>query len=464
MIAWFEGTVNEAIEKYQKDKSLLIVYIHHEGSDDENTNNFNQSWETLTDDVLTGTPFTAVRMTKDTEGAKNFAEFFPTPIFPVCYILGLNGQPLEVVTAVEKLTVERLRDSLRKAINLFRDQLKEQGLPVLQLSKQVGIPTSEAAAVSGTSTTGEGAAEDPAQQGMSLEEKIQYAREVVEKKRKLDEEKKKEEEREKEKRRREEGKLLADLKEKNRDRELREAAEARRKEKEADTVTLRRLREQIRLDNEEKKAKKMAAAGVSKGEEVKPREVEEPASFNKPVAADECKIQCKFPNGSTMVKTFPSGSPLQVVIDAVKEDGRQAEPFFLLQVYPRRQLNETDKSLLDLNLTPSSALMVVSNDEYKGNVALTHSGGYLEYFQLLLGFVYTPVAALLRFVTNMLNFRTPAAPPGSSNTAQNTENTQKRPTPKERGVRREGNIGRLGNDDSSDENEAFYNGNSTQQL
>ncbi|KAI1725386.1 UBX domain-containing protein [Ditylenchus destructor] len=463
MIAWFEGTVNEAIEKYQKDKSLLIVYIHHEGTGDENTNNFNQLWETLTDDVFTGTPFTAVRMTKDTEGAKNFAEFFPTPIFPVCYILGLNGQPLEVVTAVEKLTVDRLRDSLRKAINLFRDQIKEQGLPIPQPSQQIGTPTSEAE-VSGTSTTNEGAAEDPAQQGMSMEEKIQYAREIVEKKRKLDEEKKKEEEREKEKRRREEGKLLADLKEKNRDRELREAAEARRKEKEEDAATLRKLREQIRLDNEERK--KRAAGGVSKEEEVKPREVEEPVTFNKPVAADECKIQCKFPNGSTMVKTFPSGSPLQVIIDAVKEDGRQPEPFFLLQVYPRRQLNETDKSLLELNLTPSSALLVVSNAEYKGNVALTHSGGYLEYFQLLLGFLYTPVAAVLRFVTNILNFRTPtpAAPPDSSYTAQSTENTQKRPAPKERGVRREGNIGRLGNDDSSDENEAFYNGNSTQQL
>jgi len=35
-------------------------------------------------------------MVKESENAKQFAQFFPTLTVPVCYILGMNAQPLEV--------------------------------------------------------------------------------------------------------------------------------------------------------------------------------------------------------------------------------------------------------------------------------------------------------------------------------------------------------------------------------
>jgi beta-glucosidase-like glycosyl hydrolase len=195
-------------------------------------------------------------------------------------------------------------------------------------------------------------------QEIPLEDRVVLARQKIAEKRKLDEEKKKQEEHEKELRRIKEGKLMQESKERSKENEIREAAEERRRQKQADQETLRRLREQIRLDKEARAQK--ASGGVPKEpEEEKPSTAAEPV-INKPVATDECRIQCKFPDGSTLIKQFKSESPLQFVIDAVKEDGRMPGEFFLVQTYPRKQLTEYDKSLLDHGLTPASALLVVS--------------------------------------------------------------------------------------------------------
>jgi len=125
------------------------------------------------------------------------------------------------------------------------------------------------------------------------------------------------------------------------------------------------------------KASKSAGEGSNSPKDSSSSMKPAPSPASKPVHSDECKIQCKFPNGSTLVKVFPSSSPLQRVVDAIKEvrfwksllvwildarllfkDGRVNGPFFIVQAYPRRQLNKFDKSLLDLELTPSSALLV----------------------------------------------------------------------------------------------------------
>jgi hypothetical protein len=46
---------------------------------------------------------------------KQFAQFFPTLTIPVCYILGLNAQPLEVITALEGLSSDQLFSAFSKA-------------------------------------------------------------------------------------------------------------------------------------------------------------------------------------------------------------------------------------------------------------------------------------------------------------------------------------------------------------
>uniref|UniRef100_A0A915DAY8 UBX domain-containing protein 4 n=1 Tax=Ditylenchus dipsaci TaxID=166011 RepID=A0A915DAY8_9BILA len=444
MVDWFSGSVTEAITAYQEKKGLLVVYIHHnEGENDSNTINFNQLWEKLGNGFFTGIPAITIRLTKDSEGAKQFSEFFPTPIFPVCYVLGLNGQPLEVITAVEPLTEHRLRTSLKKGIKLYADQLKEQGIEVPKAIESLNDPV--------LGTANETLANTPDVE-LTEEERLKKCPERLEQKRKEDAQKKEEEQRQKELNRIKEGKALLDVREKQKEREMLEAIESRPGQrgpsKEADWRRYYKKEEEI------------------------PAPAAAPAQPNKPVNSEECRIQCKFPNGSAMIKTFPSKSPLQAVVDAVKEDGRQKGPFLLVQAFPRRQLTELDKSLLDLSLTPSSALLVVPDDNQtqkrRRDVIINREDGY---FKLLFGFFYTPILGIIRFISSLFNFPVgtpqPVTSSGPSSSAPSSSQQKKSKEPKEgsQRTRREGNIARLRNDaDSSDENEATWNGNSTQQL
>lgn len=47
----------------------------------------------------------------------------PTPVIPVMYILGLNGQPLECLTATKDLSSERLQAIFEKSVKVSLPKL-----------------------------------------------------------------------------------------------------------------------------------------------------------------------------------------------------------------------------------------------------------------------------------------------------------------------------------------------------
>jgi hypothetical protein len=388
----------------------------------------------------------------ESAGAKQFAEFFPTPVIPVCYVIGLNGQPLEVITATQELSTERLTNRFKQAVQLFRDQLKQAGIAVPSEAKK------EESAKSAESDNGNGVPDEdddyPGKKdtsGMTFDEKIQYAKERLEWKKQVDAEKKKEEDRQKEIQRRNDGKAMLEAKEKQKEKELREAAAARRREKADDEAALKRLRDQIKADKEERAKKAKGGSGNTESAATSSATAASSAPINKPIPTDHCKIQCRFPNGGTLVKEFASSTPLQAIVDAIVEDGRaQAGQFFLVQSYPRKQLSEYSKSFLELGLTPSSTLLVVEGTAPSSSAVLPAAG----YLQLLLGFLYTPFTALIQFFTTFFGGIL-GRNPSSDRPAQRIPGNNER--------QRDGHIGRLRNEDSSD-NEGTWNGNSTQQL
>lgn len=85
---------------------------------DENSKKFDELWNSFDKQVVGNVPCIAIRLLKGSEGAEQFAQFFPTLTIPVSYILGLNAQPLEVVTILQELTTEKLTQSFKKAINV----------------------------------------------------------------------------------------------------------------------------------------------------------------------------------------------------------------------------------------------------------------------------------------------------------------------------------------------------------
>ncbi|VDN55154.1 unnamed protein product, partial [Dracunculus medinensis] len=74
----------------------------------------------------------------------------------------------------------------------------------------------------------------------------------------------------------------------------------------------------------------------------------------------ECRIQCKFSDGSTLIHHFPSSSLFSELIDFIEQvDGRVSSDFQLIQIYPRREFPDSSKSFLELGLTPSATIMVI---------------------------------------------------------------------------------------------------------
>jgi len=109
---WFDSSVDEALNDYQKKQGILVVYVYSENGNfstnfkimhltwtsisDQNSQKFEELWKSIDLTLFANIPYVAIRLLKDSEGAQQFAQFFPTLTIPVCYILGLNAQPLEV--------------------------------------------------------------------------------------------------------------------------------------------------------------------------------------------------------------------------------------------------------------------------------------------------------------------------------------------------------------------------------
>lgn len=487
---WFDSSVDEALNDYQKKQGILVVYVYSEN--DQNSQKFEELWKSIDLTLFANIPYVAIRLLKDSEGAQQFAQFFPTLTIPVCYILGLNAQPLEVITALQELTPDTFKSSFVKAISLYKEQMKEQGIPLpvgiekeaakkpddMDVDKEdnVAVNQEENPSEMGLTKSDE-AANAAATEGMSKEEKLEYYRKLLEAKKITDAQKEEEERKEKERQRRNDGKAMAEARERHRDKELREAAEERRRQKEEDAQALKRIRDQLKADKEERaKRNRGETTGGPSDQEAQQKEAssqQQQPQINKPISTDECRIQCKFPDGSSLQMVLPSKEPLQMVWDAVSKDSRKPSSFFLVQPYPRRKLTELDKSLLDYGLTPSSAILVIAADKQSSpNSSSLVANGYMN---MLLGIIYIPYSFAYQFLAS---FATILGLRRTDQTQSGEEGQQQqRKTPKSdkkendnktidsAGTSRDGNIRRFRNDDNDNsDNEATWNGNSTQQL
>uniref|UniRef100_A0A914L5Z9 UBX domain-containing protein 4 n=1 Tax=Meloidogyne incognita TaxID=6306 RepID=A0A914L5Z9_MELIC len=472
---WFNGTVDDALTEYQQKKGILIVYVYAEN--DDNSSKLGDLLNTLDISVFESIPYVAIRMVKESENAKQFAQFFPTLTVPVCYILGMNAQPLEVITGLSGVTSDKLLGEFKKAVSLFKEQIGE-------MKKNVDIPKDKEDRIEDKKEETVVVQKEEAAPGdtgasadtTTSQEKLEYYRKLLEEKKKSDAKKEEEEKHKKEMERRMDGKAMAELREKQRERELKEAAEERRRQKAEDAQALQRLRDQIKLDKEERAAAAASKNGTAGEENVKKAEKKvETVEMNKPVNSDECRIQCRFPDGQTLIKVFPSKELLQVVYDAVNEDARKPPSFFLMQTYPRKKLTDMNKSLLELGLTPSAVLLVVSskdgNENNRGGGSILPTYGY---FEMLIGFFFLPFSAMWRFLNSFWNNGGRTNQRGTINTLRenndknndgNNKNSSKKKNDKGESTVKDGNIQRFKEDtDDHSDSEAMWNGNSTQQL
>ncbi|CAF0789681.1 unnamed protein product [Adineta steineri] len=162
-----------------------------------------------------------------------------------------------------------------------------------------------------------------------------------------------------EKKRISDAKSLLEIKQKREEDEMKKIAEANRREKLETQLAKQRAIEQIEAD---KRARRERAAAEKSGgivEDVpapKPQHVATPQPTRQ---YDECNLQVRLPDGSTVRQIFKAADRFEKVMEWVREK-QQSRPFILVQNYPKKDFGENDnhKSLTELGLVPSGSLMV----------------------------------------------------------------------------------------------------------
>lgn len=457
---WFEGAVADAISESRAKRALFVVVIlHAPETHDEKSTKMTHFWEEI-DETCDGQMMVAIRIFDGTQEAKQFAQIYPVPIIPASYIIDLHGKPLDVITITEGMDDVVFTSRVRTAAAAMRSvgTAKSKDGPSSSTTAPSDSGDSNIAATTPQNENGQ-----PRTSDMTAEEKAKRARELLQQKHAADEERRKKEEHEKELERRNAGKLMAEARAAREEREARELAEQRRRDKLESQQQLKRLREQIKADREERQrreARNMTAESVCN---IKSSENKTP--IQQPIPSEECRIQCRFPDGSTLIHQFPSSSKFDELIELVRQDGRQQGDFYLVQMYPRREFPDTSLSFLELGLTPSATILVIAK---RSSSAMVPSGGS-GLVSLVQYVLVAPFQVLYHLVLSFFGYGTtnvathPSRSDGGTDRGSNYISGDSG-----RFSRQEGNIRRFHNEDDSasrdHDDEARWNGNSTQQL
>ncbi|XP_053133666.1 UBX domain-containing protein 1 isoform X2 [Hemicordylus capensis] len=235
---------------------------------------------------------------------------------------------------------------------------------------------------SGADLTLEELTEEENRRPLSEEEKQEQTKrmmELISQKQREREEREKRESIEREKQRRKQGQELSLIRQKLQEDEMKKLAEERRREKMEEKLAKQRVREKIERDKAER-AKKFGGGGSSScsssSQASSPPEPTAPAlpvpsspSQEPPVKReyDQCRIQVRLLDGTSLTQTFKAKEQLAAVrlyVELNRKDSGE-EPFNLLTSFPRRVFTEEDmeKPLQELGLVPSAVLIVAK----KGN-------------------------------------------------------------------------------------------------
>ncbi|KAJ8651948.1 hypothetical protein O0I10_012468 [Lichtheimia ornata] len=177
-----------------------------------------------------------------------------------------------------------------------------------------------------------------------------------------------EERRQSEKIRRKTGQEISVARQQMEEKEMKKAMEAKRREKEADKLAKAKIKAQIEQDKKERQAKREAAKLAA--QEQKEQQAAAASSSSSAAAAapaakkeyNEARLQFRVPGIAPITQTFPADTTLQQVHEFLQSKGCN-QPFALSMTFPRKTFggDDLDKTLKELNLVPSSALILNYN-------------------------------------------------------------------------------------------------------
>uniref|UniRef100_A0A673THT6 UBX domain-containing protein 1 n=1 Tax=Suricata suricatta TaxID=37032 RepID=A0A673THT6_SURSU len=199
-----------------------------------------------------------------------------------------------------------------------------------------------------------------------IEAAMDWMLELVAQKQREREEREEREALERERQRRKQGQELSAARQRLQEDEMRRAAEERRREKAEELAARQRVREKIERDKAERAKKYGGSVGSQPSPPTEPGPVPSSPSQEPPTKReyDQCRIQVRLPDGTSLTQTFRAREQLAAVRLYVElhrgEPGGDQDPVQLLSGFPRRAFSEADmeRPLQDLGLVPSAVLIV----------------------------------------------------------------------------------------------------------
>ncbi|XP_032239793.1 UBX domain-containing protein 4 [Nematostella vectensis] len=473
---WFTGSIPEAIIASKQRKLPFVVYI--EGSDEVSIEMGDVWSELQVSELLSQDKCIAIKLANESEQCAQFSQLYPVVCIPSLFIIGENGMPLEVLGG--RLTS---REIISKATAAFEVYHSQSSSGPVQVKSEDGSSegSSQSAEHARSQVKSEPTAEQSSQpsradpsltnESVSIEERVEKARRLIEQKRKEKAEREKQEQIEKEAKRREEGQQLVNAKRQIEERKQQELVNQIREDRAKERAAREAVRQQIARDKAEREAQKQA--------ELKERQQAQDTSASTTAAStytgggsySNVRLQFRLPDGSGITHLFPADALLSTAHQyVVSHTGSRLPSVAMSTTYPRRQFTDDDmqRSLTDLGLAPSATIIVSSA---KASSSEVDSAG-------LFGWLLAPFIAIFTFISAFL-FGSPAMQRGSYGASSSREREDIPPEqskPDRTEVRRratsprgsnqssDGNIHRLQNfrDDEDDQN--TWNGNSTQQM
>lgn len=318
----------------------------------------------------------------------------------------------------------------------------------------------------------------------TIDDKVEKAKEIIEKRRQEKLQQEKEEEKKKELDRRAVGQGVTELKQWQHEQELKQLQEDRKREKLEETRARARILEQIAQDRAERRAREAGASHPADVTTITPSpQVPASSSAAAPAPAPapasptvtHARVQFKMPDGSTVTAQFDADATIGDLRQYLIQNVRTLHsPISIWSTFPRHELANDRDTLQALGLLPAVALIV----HQSAHEPIVAGGGLVgvvnSLYQFLAGLFLTMVLQPGRNAWYWLTGSIRRDPSSASSGV--ADENRARPSPRERTVPRgqgdvdgvryrpEGNIHRLRGDRSSDDENNTWNGNSTQQM
>ncbi|XP_042909708.1 UBX domain-containing protein 4 [Parasteatoda tepidariorum] len=458
---WHSGSIAEAVSEAKKKNKLFMVYI--EGNDDMSktmTATFNDPSvceKLMSENVI------ALKLVANSVPYMQFCQIYPVLVIPSSFFIGGNGAPIEIITG--SLLPTEFCSKLEKVFEVYR---KSYPISVAEKSEA----STQNSSINQPSTSSAGSNSEPSDTNQSLEDKVERAKVLIEAQRQSKAAEEKEKEKNDEIARRNMGKAMQQANLTKKETEMQEWAKNRAKDKEEERLAREKVKAMIAQDRAEQAARyeKFKASEEAERKRIQQKYDEEERARKEAVTnSNEAHLQFRLPDGSYSTHCFSADAILEEARRFVREEVRPPfSNFSLCTTFPRRQFSESDYSetLRNLQLAPSAVLLILPEQ------AVSSINQSANFISSMFWFLLFPITSIWNYIRSFFTGADPPSltqpnqtvPSSSENSDKNTDkrqpNIRRRESPF---AKREGNVFRINNQSDDDENNT-WNGNSTQQM